>query len=109
MERDQQTKKELEIRLYPQVLPLGQRTKGGRWGTQKDPSPIFYFSGHPLPCSPQLDFQHINHLSHFEIIWSGYYPSIVMTPSAKVSIRQVRIRRAENRAGQRAEHMSVLV
>lgn len=52
MERDQQTEKELEIRLYPQVLPLGRRTKGGRWGTQKDPLPFFISQDIPFPARP---------------------------------------------------------
>lgn len=46
-------------------------------GVTDGPITHFYFLEHPLPSSPQLDLQHINHLSHFEINRSGYYSSIV--------------------------------
>lgn len=80
-------------------------------GTQTHPSPIFYFWGHPLPCTPPPSWIS-NRLITSPILKSAgqaIIQALLMTPSAKVSIRQVGIRRAENRAGQRAEHKSVLV
>lgn len=95
---------------YPQVFPL---VEVSRWamGTQKEPSPIFYSWGHPLPCTPPPSWI-ANILITSPILKSAgqaIIQALLMTPSAKVSIRQVGIRRAENRAGRRAEHKFVLV
>lgn len=76
MERDQQRKR-TENHSNPQVLSFAGIQWMGHGGHRRTPSPIFSFLRHPLLHSPQLDFLHINHLSHFEISRSGYYSSIV--------------------------------
>ena len=53
VEGDQKTKKELEVRLYPQVLPGGQRTKGGQQGHRRTHLPCFISRDIPFPAPPR--------------------------------------------------------
>lgn len=76
MGRAQQTKKEKEVRLLSPNSSLLLKMVDGPWGAQIDPCPFLFLRTSPS-LYPQLDFQHINHLSHFEINRSGYYSNFV--------------------------------
>lgn len=75
-------------------------------GAQTDPSPIFFISGDIPFLAPPSQISNILITSPIlKSAGQGIIQALLMTPSAKVSIRQVGIRRAENRAGQRAEQV----
>lgn len=107
---DQQTKG-WDLDSHLQALPSAWWWQMGSEGLQKDTSLIFYFLRHLFPCSLPLHW--ISYILITSTILKSTSPAIIqallMTPSAKVSIRQVGIRRAETKAGQRVEHGSVLV
>lgn len=79
------------------------------WGSQMDPSPIFISWNTPYPVPPSWISNILIISPILKSTGQAIIQALLMTPSTKVSIRQVGIRRAENRAGQRAEHKSVLV
>lgn len=102
----------LGVRLLPPSLSFCLMVMDGQWarGCRRK-----------LPCAPfpntSLSLFPAPHWISYILITSAILKSagpaiiqaLLMTPLAKVSIRQVGIRRAESRAGQRAECGSALV
>lgn len=107
MERAQQTKKDMQIRLSSSSLH--SRAVDGPWRAQRGPSPFLIPGDIPFPAPPSWISNILITSPILKSASQAIIQALLMTPSAKVSIRQVGIRRAENRAGQRAEHKSILV